>query len=205
MICPKCKKKINNDSKFCPRCGEIFEKGDIKRYSEIYNLDFLSIYYPNKSKRINTGIVSLKYALFTYIYAIYQKMYSCAILTIIGILYWWLMVPRFILYTFASRGFLFYPIFYLLEATAFIYFYYVFKFDKILLEKRKVKINKIIANNPDKTEEEIKDLIIEDSKGNKKGLIISIIISVIVIPILIYYFKYFLDLYSFTPPIKTTI
>lgn len=205
MICPKCKKKINNDSKFCPRCGELFDKGEVEKYSDIYNVDYLSIYYPAKSRRVKIWGVSLRYMFFTYFYAIYEKMYLCALLSIIGLLYWWFIIPRFIAYTFMSYGFFFYSMFYLLEATAFIYLYYIFKFDKILLEKRKFKINKIIRNNKDKTKEEIALLVEQDSKGNKKALIITIIISAIVIPILIYYFIYFLDLFSYTPPLKTTI
>ena len=52
MECPKCKSKLSNDSRFCPRCGEIFEANDINMFSEIYNLKFLEIYYPNKSDRL---------------------------------------------------------------------------------------------------------------------------------------------------------
>ena len=100
MICPSCNKKINNDSKYCPRCGYLFEKGDVKKFEEIYNTDYLSIYYPNKSRRFKVWGVSLRYAFFTYIYAIYERMYLCAALSIIGLIYWWYMIPRFIAYHF---------------------------------------------------------------------------------------------------------
>lgn len=195
MICPNCKKKINNDSKFCPRCGKVFEKGDVKKYSDIYNTDYLEIYYPNKSKRFKIWGVSLRYALFTYIYAIYQKMYLCAFLSILSLLYWWYVVPRFLFFVKFSRGFFFYPFFYTLEVGAFIYFFYIFKFDKILEEKRKMRINRILVENPDKSKNELMELVAKD-EHNKKGLIITIIISAIVIPILIYYYYRFKVLYK---------
>ena len=172
----------------------------IKKYEEIYNTEYLSIYYPYKSRRFKIWGVSLRYAFFTYIYAIYEKMYLCAFLSIIGLLYWWFIIPRFVILTFVlSFGFLFYPMFYLLEVTAFIYFFYIFKFDKLLEEKRKQRINKIIATNKDKTKEEIASLIEEDSKGNRLGLKISIVLSIIIIPILIYYFIVFWKLYYYVP------
>lgn len=196
MTCPNCNNKINNESKYCPRCGKVFEKGDVKKYSEIHDTELMEIYYPNKNKKFKIWGISLRYTFFTYIYAIYKKMYLCAILSIISLLYWWYIVPRFIYSVFNSYGFSFYPLFYTLEATAFIYFYYIFMFDKILLNKRKKKLNKIIANNRDKNKEEIEDLIKKDNKDNKKGMIIAIIISLIVIPILIKYYFIYKDMFS---------
>lgn len=196
MICPKCNSKLIDDSKYCPICGEIFEKGDVKKYSEVHDTELMEIYYPNKDKKFKIWGVSLRYAFFTYIYAIYKKMYLCATISIAALLYWWYMVPRFIYLTFHSYGFSFYPMFYTLELGAFFYLFYIFKFDKILLNKRKKKLNKIIANNKDKSKEEIIKLVEKDNKDNKLGLVISIIISIIVIPILIKYYFIFKDMFS---------
>ncbi len=196
MICPGCNRKISNDSKYCPRCGKVFDRGDVKKYSDIFETDLLEVYYPPKDKKVKIWGVSLRYAFFTYLYAIYEKMYFCATISIINLLYWWYAVPRFIYYTFMSRGFLFYSFFYTLELGAFVYLFYIFRFDKLLEEKRKLRINKIVSENREKTKKELIE-IIEKQKYNKKGFIIALIISIILIPILIYYFKVYLDMYYF--------
>lgn len=54
MKCPKCNTEYKTNLKFCPKCGEVFESNDIQLFSDIYNLDFLEIYYPNKEERIKS-------------------------------------------------------------------------------------------------------------------------------------------------------
>ena len=73
MICPKCNVKLSNESKYCPRCGTLFESDDVKKYSEAFNTDFMEIYFPNKELKFRIDRVSIGYALFTYFYAIYKK------------------------------------------------------------------------------------------------------------------------------------
>ena len=150
MICPKCKVKLNDDSKYCPKCGELFEMEDVKKYSKIFETELLEVYYPNKSYKLKWYGVSLLYALFTYFYAIYRKMYRCAILTILSIIIWIYFLPRFEYLTFGSYGFLFYPVYFILMGCLFCYLFYIFRFDKILLNKRKENLNRIIRYNLDK-------------------------------------------------------
>lgn len=182
MICPKCKVKLNDDSKYCPKCGELFEMEDVKKYSKIFETELLEVYYPNKSYKLKWYGVSLLYALFTYFYAIYRKMYRCAILTILSIIIWIYFLPRFEYLTFGSYGFLFYPVYFILMGCLFCYLFYIFRFDKILLNKRKENLNRIIRYNLDKNKKELIKLIEEDKKGNIKGLIIALIITILLIP-----------------------
>ncbi len=188
MICPKCNSKIKKDSKYCPRCGELFESNDVFKYSEIYNSRFLEIYYPNKSERIKVNGVSLLYMFFTYFYAIYHRMYKCAFYTIVALLIFFKLMPNFDIYVFKNYGFTFYFYFFILASSFVIYFYYVFSFDRLLLEKRKMKINYIIRNNPDKSFEEMKELIINDSKNNYYGVLIAMVISFLLV-LFIFYFN----------------
>lgn len=179
MECPKCKSKLSNDSRFCPRCGEIFEANDINMFSEIYNLKFLEIYYPNKSDRVKIKGVSLMYLFFTYFYAIYKRMYKCAVFSIISLITFFYLLPNFENYAFSYHGFFFYFYYFILIGAFSIYVYYVFSFDRLLLERRKMKINYIIRNNSGKSFDEIKKLVIEDSNDNKIGVLITFLITII--------------------------
>lgn len=192
MICPKCNNKIQNDSKFCPRCGELFESNDIDKFSEIYNLELLNVYYPNKGERIKVNGISLLYLIFNYFYAIYCKMYKCAFYSIISLLIFLKLMPNFEAYALANYGFYFYLYFFILIACIVIYIFYIFNFEKILLDNRKNRINVIIKNNQEKTFDEIKELVIKDSRPNYEGVIISLILSFLVIMLVFYFKVYFL-------------
>ncbi len=191
MICPKCNNKIKNDSKFCPRCGELFESNDIEKFSEIYNLELLKVYYPNKGERIKVNGISLLYMIFNYFYAIYCKMYKCAFYSIISLLIFLKLMPNFEAYALANYGFYFYLYFFILIACIAVYIFYIFSFERILLDNRKYRINKIIKNNPGKSFEEIKELVIKDSKNNYNGVIIAMFLTFALI-MMIFYFKIYL-------------
>lgn len=178
MICPKCESKLPNNVKYCPRCGYLFASKDIDIFSEIFNVKLLEIYYPNKDKRINTKF-SLPYLLFSYFYATYMKMYKCAAVSFFSILFFFFLVLKVGDLTFASFGGIFYLVLFLLCACVLIYFFYVINFDRLLLEKRKNKINYIIRLNRDKSFEEIKEMVIEDNQKNINGLLISIVLTIL--------------------------
>lgn len=178
MTCPKCESKLPNSVKYCPRCGYLFTSNDVNTFSEIFNVKLLEIYYPNKSKRINTKF-SLPYLLFSYFYAVYMKMYKCAFLSFFSLLlipFILLMIER---WTFLSLGSIFYPVLFLLCGCVLVYLYYVINFDRLLLENRKNKINSIIRLNRDKSFEEIKEIVIKDNQKNIKGLLLSIVFTII--------------------------
>lgn len=183
MICPKCESKLKNDVKYCPRCGYLFNSNDVNFYSEVFNTKLLDVYYPNKSKRVYSNI-SIPYLLFGYFYAAYMKMYKCAIVTFFAQMFFFFILIYFEKLVFASYGFMFYSIFFLLVGCILIYVYYSINFDKLLLEKRKNKIRTILRLNYDKPYDEIKEIIIKDSKNSKTGLIFSIVVTVMLLVLL---------------------
>ena len=91
------------------------------------------------------------------------------------------LIPRFEYYVFGSYGFAFFPVFFSIVGCIAIYLFYVFSFDRLLLEKRKNKINYYIRTNPGVSKNYIESLVIEDNKNNIKGLIITIILTIIFI------------------------
>ena len=181
MLCPKCKVKLENGSKYCPKCGELFKSSDVETYSSIFNAELLEIYYPYKNKPVKVWGISILYALFTFFYAVYKKMYKCAIITVLIFYVSIFLIPRFEYYVFGSYGFLFFPVFFSIVGCIAIYLFYVFSFDRLLLEKRKNKINYYIRTNPGVSKNYIESLVIEDNKNNIKGLIITIILTIIFI------------------------
>ena len=181
MICPKCKSKINNDLKCCPRCGELFKANDIDLFTEIYNLKLLEVYYPNKGEKIKVNGISLLYMFFTYFHAIANRMYKCAASSIIAILIFNKIFPNFWGYALSFFGSRFYIYVFLIVGCLATYIYYIIMFDRLLLKRRKETINYIIKNNPDKSFEEIKELVILDNKKNYIGVIIAVIITLIYI------------------------
>ena len=180
MICPKCQVKLSNESKYCPRCGLLFESDDVKKYSEAFNTDFIEIYFPNKELKFHIDRVSIGYALFTYIYAIYKKMYKVAIISFLLQLF---LVKGFEIISSLGEAFaaIFFPILFIIMLIAYVYFYYVFNFDRLLIENRITRMNRIIKNNEDRKEEELIKIMEEDSKNNIKGTVIAIILVIILI------------------------
>ncbi len=178
MICPKCESKLSNNVKYCPRCGYLFSSNDVNLFSEIHNAKLLEIYYPNKDKKINTKF-SLPYLLFSYFYAIYMKMYKCAVITVFSLLFFPIFMLKIEEWTFISMGSMYYPIIFLLCGCVLVYLFYAKNFDRLLLEKRKNKINCIIRLNRDKSFEEIKEIVIKDNQKNIKGLLISIVLTIV--------------------------
>ena len=64
MICPKCRVKIANNDKYCPRCGEILDHSDLERLGNKLENNLLNIYSNKIWGRLN---VSVGYLLFNFI------------------------------------------------------------------------------------------------------------------------------------------
>ena len=185
MKCPKCNAEYKTNLKFCPKCGEVFESNDIQMFSDIYNLELLEMYYPNKEEKIYTKKINYKYLLFGYVYAIYKRMYKHAAISIILFALGLLILYYFKLMVVYSLGFLFYFIFFIMISPIVFYIYNVFNFDRLLLLYRKQRINKIISKNRDKSKEEIEKIIIKDSVNDKSGAVITGVISTVILIIYI--------------------
>ncbi len=185
MKCPNCNVSVLDNSKYCPRCGILFDSDDVKKYTEMFDIDLLEIYFPNKKLKFHVDRLSLPYMLFTYHYASYKKMYKEALYSFITqvLIYFLLILGGRIIKD--SIGFMFFPVLFIIIGSIVTYFYYVFNFDRLLIENRKMRLNKIVSNNKEKSEEDIINLLRNDSKNSIKGLIITIIIDILIIIFLI--------------------
>lgn len=76
---------------------------------------------------------------------------------------------------------IFFPILFIILLIAYVYFYYVFNFDRLLIENRIIRINRILRNNDEKEKNDIIKIMENDSKNDIRGVIIAISIVVIYI------------------------
>ena len=180
MKCPKCNATYKSEVKNCPKCGYLFDSSDVEKFSSLFNTDLLEVYYPVDDKEKKSEI-SIYYAFLTIFYAIYKRMYRCAIYTAIGFMIFIKYCPKSLSIIFGTAGFQFFLIVFLLIGSLLPYFYYIYNFDRLLVDRRKMKINKLIRTNPDKTREEIKELVKKDNEGNIKGVLITIVLVFIYI------------------------
>ena len=181
MICPNCNVKLSKYSKYCPRCGILFESDDVEVYSKSFNNEYMEIYFPNKKLRFHIDRISIGYFLFTYFYAIYKKMYKIAI---ISFLLQYILVKLYIYYSNLSElgvAATLIPVAFFVGLIIFVYFYYVFNFDRLLIENRQLRVNKLLRENEGKTKDEIVRIMEEDSRNNFKGVIITLIVILIYI------------------------
>ncbi len=181
MKCPNCSVSLSKYSKYCPRCGILFESDDVKKYSEVFNSDFMAIYFPSKRILFHIDRISLGYFLLTYFYAIYKKMYKIAIISFIS----QYLLIKVCLY-FAGlpplgMGAALIPLSFLVATVFTIYFYYAFNFDRLLIEDRQIRVNKILRENSDKDEKDIVCIMEKDSKNNLVGALITFLVIVIII------------------------
>ena len=182
MNCPRCKVKLHNDSKYCPRCGLLFKSNDIEKYTEIFNTDYIDIYF-KEYKNINLGSLSLWYFLFGCFYALYKKMYKIAVVGYFCLLMFMFVSIRSLYFITGSSGFLFLPVVFMLAGPIAVHLYFSFHFDRLLIDDRKTRLNKLLKENEDKSEDEIIQAIEKDSKNN---IALAIIAAIITIPISIY-------------------
>lgn len=196
MICPNCKVKLSENSKYCPRCGILFQSDDVEKYSESYNGDLLEIYFPNKEIGIHLDRISLGYMFFGGFYAIYKKMYYVGIISISSVLMFIYIYINFYNFFIESLGFAFYPLLALFFIPIIIYFYYLFNFNDLLIVDRKKRLQKILNENVSKSNEEIIKIIEKDSKSGIASIFITIFI-VILMNIIFYFVLAFISQFVF--------
>lgn len=185
MKCFNCGVTLDNNSKYCPRCGTLFTKEkDVILYSDREDIKYLSIYYSSGRKRVYFYNISLGYLFFSFLYAFYKKLYIEGIYSLLGFcLFMCLLLYAPILFI-GSVGFLAVPIIFAFMFSLFLYFYYLFKFNEIYISKMKSRINNIIKSNPDASEEEIIKLCEKDSKPNVILPLVLVIFMVILLLVL---------------------
>lgn len=183
MKCSKCHVTISDVDKYCPRCGELFDNGDVERLTRSLENSLLNIY---ENKTFGNIRFSVGYLLFNFFYALYKKMYYEAIiggfasgLFIYLILNW----KRIVL---GSLGFYALFVMFLLIISAYINIYYILNFDDMYIERAKSYINKIIIENGTKDIQLLNDLCKKDSRNNLVTALLPVILFIGIIAYLLF-------------------
>lgn len=173
MECRKCHVNISNTDKYCPRCGELFDNGDVERLGNTIENYLLNIYTNKVGRSMN---FSLGYLLFNFWYALYRKMYYEAIIgaaadgILINLIFSWQIL------LFDSKGFNALLIIFLFALSIFINIYYILKFDELYLIRAKGYIAKIIRNYGTNDVKVLTRLCKKDSRGNLFIVILPMIL-----------------------------
>lgn len=186
MYCPNCHVHLTKGSKYCPRCGVLFQSDDVEKYTKMFDRDLLEIYFPNNSVGIHFNRISIWYLLFGPFYTLYKKMYKETFISFINLFMFITFYNSSIDMIMNFNGFNFFLIVAILIIPILVFFYYLFNINDILVEKKKIRLNKIIKNNQDKSKEELVKIIEKDAMGNIVGVLITFIILFIIIMWLIF-------------------
>ena len=180
MICPYCKMKIKDSSSFCIMCGQIFFLEDIGYESPPIEKELFSYYYKDGKIPWRLHRISCGYLFFGFIYALYKKMYSEAIISMIAtivFIYFSLAGGSIIM---NSMGFYFYLVISIILITLAINFYYLFNISYLKLSYVRTKITRTMTDYKD-DEAKQREICLEDSKNNLWAPIISGIIVIAMI------------------------
>lgn len=180
MKCYKCESSISNIDKYCPRCGTLFDNGDVERITDTIENRLLNIYI-NKKRFISN--ISLGYLFFNFWYALYKKMYFEAIVGAIADAILFTIILNWQNFLFESLGFNALLIIFLLIIAVVVNIYYILKFDEIYIGRNKKYIAKLIEKYGSNDVELLIDKCEKDSKGN---LVIAILPIMMVVAILIF-------------------
>lgn len=175
MICPKCRVKIADSDKYCPRCGEVFDHSDLTKLGNNLENNLLNIYSNKIWGRLN---ISVGYLLFNFWYALYKKMYYEAVIggiadaIFVYLIFFWKKI------IFGSMGFYALLVIYLFIITIGVNIYYILKFDDLYLIRAKGYVSKIINENGTKDVKLLTELCKKDSKGNLFVIILPVILLI---------------------------
>lgn len=141
MICTKCKRKLVDTSKYCPRCGYLFPSNDVKKFS--YGIDEGLMNYYIKDYRINSFFgINLFYFFSSFYYAFLKKMYTVGVYSFIKDVTLVFLIKYGMYYVFKSIGFYFLAIFFMFLVCIFTHFYYSFKFNDLFIQNILERISK---------------------------------------------------------------
>lgn len=181
MRCPNCNRDINDNSKYCNKCGYKIESNHNEQYSysELYSKifqkkvtseeDYIKNYIGSNYETIKKEKFSIIGFIFGPIYLLYKKVYSLAIFIIL------ITILIYSVNDYAAT------IFYII-----ISFYIGYKGNSIYLQHATRKVEELKISNPDKSSTEILDICIKEGKPNVYLLIV--LISIIVTNTIIYTF-----------------
>ena len=178
MKCPKCIMSYkNNDVEYCPRCGYYFKVNDKEFVEEPLHSKMVGVYYPDEE--VNKRNYNIWFALFSFFYAVYKRMYNCALYTYIAFFISMYLLPKAKEIIFNSGGFTFFVVIFTILGCFSVYLFYVFKFDRLLMDKRFYKINNFI-DTYNNDEEKVREAVLKDKKGNVVGVIITIVLVILI-------------------------
>jgi len=163
MKCLKCDVTISDIDKYCPRCGTLFDNGDVEKYGDTLENRLLNIYLSKKKFNCN---FSLGYLLFNFLYAAYKKMYFETIFGALSSILLLVMILNWKIYLLGSIGFFALTIIFSIILGIVVNVYYVLKFDELYVSRTKSYINKIIRKNGKTNVKHLEVLCEKDSKGN---------------------------------------
>lgn len=178
MKCPKCHVNISNTAKYCPRCGKLFDNGDVEKLGNTLERSLLDHYlnrYKNSSRKFSWG-----YFFFNFIYLFYRKMYKHGIISGISTFILLKMLEGGFEIFLNSMGFYFLLVVYLTVGTLIVNIYYLINCNNLYIENSKYRIQKIINKSRNKDEKILNEICRSDSKGNLFAAILSIVVFVFV-------------------------
>lgn len=181
MKCCKCGVNISNVDKYCPRCGTIFDNGDVERISDTVENQLLNIY---RNKMWSGSNISLGYLIFSFWYAIYKRMYIEAVIGALADTIIFFLLIRFKELVLASMGFHFLLVIFLILIGIVMKVYYILHFDELYMIKAKDTVMSFTRDYGTDNVELLTKLCKKDSKGN----IGVFVLFLILILGLLYYF-----------------
>ena len=182
MKCPKCNKDINDNAKYCNKCGYKIEDKHIDQYlySELYSKtykqrvtseeDYIRNYIGSNYETIKKENFSIVAFIFGPLYLLFKKVYTLSILQ--------LLITILIYSINKDAATIFYVV---------ISFYVGYKGNSIYLQNATRKVDEIKISNPDKSSTEILEICKNEGRINSSLIVffITIIITNIIISLFI--------------------
>lgn len=172
MKCFNCKVNISDADKYCPRCGTLFDNGDVEKFGDTLENQLINIY--TGKRKLNSNI-SLGYLIFNFWYALYKKMYFEALIGLSADLLLCVMILNWKIYLLESIGFNALLIIFSFLVGIVINVYYILKFDEIYIIRTKGYINKLVREYGTDNIKLLEDKCEKDSKGNLLGPCLTIL------------------------------
>lgn len=179
MKCRKCHVTISNVAKYCPRCGELFDNGDVEKIGNTLENRLLS-YYIDENSGSNIRF-SIYYLIFNFSYLFYLKMYKHGICSFFATLIFSKLVGNILKSFFVGTGFYFLAILFIFLTSLAVNIYYLFNVQTLYFSNCKYRVQRIIKMLGSNNTKVLDRVCISDSKNSISLALISIIAFLIVI------------------------
>ncbi len=178
MECPKCKSNISNSSRYCPRCGYLFQNDVVEQHND-FERELLNI-YTNK-KLLYQNNFSIGFGLFNFAYAFWCRMYYVGMITFLNLLFLIFICCVGGNVIINSMGFYTLLIVFLFLLSISINIYYFLHFNDLYIRTCQVRIHKWLNNQGNMSATDIRANCIKNSKGNYIASILSIVVFVFLV------------------------